>query len=131
MIGSSVIDLGGRAVVVILLGGVVATKAQQAPEQGRVPGMSRTIPGERGVIAGRVVESGTGRPIAGARVEVRGPADQQYVTTTKSGRYETRPLMAGPYAVSRTSSSLPRARPPSTTVRALRSRAPMAIGCIT
>src|SRR6185503_3255220 len=80
------------AVVAIVIGGVVVTTAQQAPEQVRVPGMGRTIPGDRGVITGQVVEAGTGRPIAGARVEARGPSDQLYVTTDQAGRYETRPL---------------------------------------
>jgi beta-lactamase regulating signal transducer with metallopeptidase domain len=87
-------------VVAIVTGGMVVTKAQRAPEQLRVPGLGRTIPGDRGVIEGRVVETGTGRPISGARVEVRGPSDQQYVTTDQSGRYRTRPLIPGPYAVS-------------------------------
>ena len=88
------------AVVAIVIGGVVVTKAQQAPEQVRVPGMGRTIPGDRGVITGQVVEAGTGRPIAGARVEARGPSDQVYVTTDDDGRYETRPLAPGGYAIS-------------------------------
>ena len=62
------------AVVAIAIGGVVVTRAQ-APEQVRVPGMGRTIPGDRGIVQGQVVEAGTGRPIAGARVEVRGSSD--------------------------------------------------------
>ena len=87
------------AVGAIVIGGVVVAKAQQAPEQARVPGMIRTIPGDRGVIAGRVVDAGTGQPIAGARVDVRGPSDQVYVATDRSGRYETRPLTPGTYAI--------------------------------
>ena len=83
----------------IVIGGVAVARAQQAPEQARVPGMGRTIPGDRGVIKGQVVEAGTGRPIAGARVEVRGRADQMYVTTDESGRYETRPLLPAAYAI--------------------------------
>ena len=86
-------------VAAIVMGGVAATRAQQAPEQVRVPGMSRTIPGGRGVIEGRVVDAGTGQPIAGAKVDVRGP-EQVYVTTDQAGRYETPPLAPGAYAIS-------------------------------
>jgi len=88
------------AVVAIVIGGLAVTSAQQAPEQVRVPGMGRTIPGDRGIVEGQVVEAGTGRPIAGARVDVRGPSDQVYVNTDQSGRYETRPLTPGAYTVS-------------------------------
>ena len=88
------------AVVAIVIGGLAVTSAQQAPEQVRVPGMGRTIPGDLGIVEGQVVEAGTGRPIAGARVDVRGPSDQVYVNTDQSGRYETRPLTPGAYTVS-------------------------------
>jgi len=87
------------AVAAIVIGGVAVARAQQEPEQVRVPGMGRTIPGDRGVIKGQVVEAGTGRPIAGARVEVRGRSDQVYVTTDESGHYETRPLLPAAYAI--------------------------------
>jgi beta-lactamase regulating signal transducer with metallopeptidase domain len=90
------------AVAAIVVGGVVVTRAQQAPEQARVPGMARTIAGGRGVIEGQVVEAGTGRPIAGARVDVRGSSDQVYITTDQAGRYKTRPLTPGAYGVSAT-----------------------------
>jgi beta-lactamase regulating signal transducer with metallopeptidase domain len=90
------------AVAAIVVGGVAATRAQQAPDQVRVPGMSRTIPGGRGVIQGRVAEAGTGHPIVGARVEVRGSSDQVVVTTDQTGRYETRALAPGSYTVSAT-----------------------------
>jgi len=56
-------------------------RAQQAPEQIRVPGMGRTVRGDRGIVQGQVVEAGTGRPIAGARVDVRGSSGQVYATT--------------------------------------------------
>ena len=87
------------AVIAIVIGGVAVTRAQQTPEQVRVPGMSRTIPDGRGIIEGRVVEVGTGQPIAGAKVDVRGP-EQVYVTTDQAGRYETLPLAPGAYAIS-------------------------------
>jgi beta-lactamase regulating signal transducer with metallopeptidase domain len=89
------------AVAAIVIGGVAVSTAQQAPEQVRVPGMGRTIPGDQGVITGQVVEAGSGRPIAGARVDVRGrgTSDQVYVTTDQAGRYETRPLAPASYAV--------------------------------
>lgn len=90
------------AVVVIAIGGVVVTRAQQAPEQVRVPGMGRTIPGDRGIIEGQVVEAGTGRPIAGAKVDVRGSSGQVYVTTDQSGRYETPALQPGAYSITAT-----------------------------
>jgi hypothetical protein len=88
------------AVVAIVIGGVAVTRAQQTPQQVRVPGMGRTIPGDRGVITGQVVQAGTGRPIAGARVELRGSSDQEIVTTDQAGHYESRPLTPGAYAVS-------------------------------
>ena len=88
------------AVVAIVIAGVVVTRAQQAPEQARVPGMGRTVPGNRGIVEGQIVEAGTGRPIAGARVDVRGSSGQVYATTDQSGRYETGPLAPGSYAVS-------------------------------
>ncbi|HET9270121.1 MAG TPA: M56 family metallopeptidase, partial [Vicinamibacterales bacterium] len=90
------------AVAAIVIGGVAVATAQQAAEHVRVPGMGRTIPGDRGVIKGQVVEAGTGRPIAGARVEIRGRGDQVFVTTDQAGRYETRPLMPGTYSVTAT-----------------------------
>ena len=87
-------------VVAIVVGGVVVARAQQAPEQIRVPGMGRTVRGDRGIVQGQVVEAGTGRPIAGARVDVRGSSGQVYATTDQSGRYETEPLTPGSYTIS-------------------------------
>jgi len=86
-------------IVAIAIGGVVVTRAQQAPEQLRVPGIGRTIPGDRGVIGGHVVDAGTGRPIAAAKVDVRGASGQEYVTTDEAGRYETPALVPGTYSI--------------------------------
>ena len=88
------------ALIIVIAAAVVTRAAQQAPEQFRVPGMGRTVPGDRGIVQGQVVEAGTGRPIAGARVEVRGPSGTELVTTDQAGRYTTRPLTPGSYAVS-------------------------------
>jgi hypothetical protein len=88
------------AAFAIVIGGAVVTKAQQAPEQMRVPGMARTIPGDRGIVEGQVVDAATGRPIAGARVELRGAGSSEFVTTDQAGRYTTRPLAPAAYSVS-------------------------------
>ena len=87
----------------IVIAAAVATRAAQppqAPEELRAPGVGRTVPADRGIVQGRVVDSPAGRPLAGAKVEVRGTSGAVFVAADTDGRYETPALTPGSYTVS-------------------------------
>lgn len=87
------------ALMVATLFGAHAAGAgtQSVPVQEAAPGVSRTVPANEGVIEGQVVDSASGRPVAGATIEIATIGRPTFSTADADGRYEARGVRPGAY----------------------------------
>lgn len=75
-------------------------------------------PAPTGRIAGRILDRDTGRPLAGARILIIGPARPAPLSTDLDGRYRSEPLPVGTYTFEATNIGYQAARVDSVSVRA-------------
>lgn len=87
------------AVAVALVVGALTLRASSGDGQTSTPTAGRSIPPDRAVLQGRVVEAGSGRPVPGARVQAMSPNGTFEGATDADGRYEIASLTPGSYTV--------------------------------
>ncbi len=87
--------------IVMTLFGAHAADAgtQSVPVQESAPGISRIISADEGVIQGQVLDSASGKPVAGVTIEIGGMGMAVFPESDEGGRYEARGLKPGSYRV--------------------------------
>jgi beta-lactamase regulating signal transducer with metallopeptidase domain len=83
----------------VMTGATFTAAAAQAPPQTTASATDRTLPAGHGIVRGQIVDAQSGRPIAGASYEIAGPEDYASGTTDENGRFQTRPIKAGPFTM--------------------------------
>jgi len=84
---------------VVLVVGALTGRASSADGQASTPTAGRSIPSDRAVLQGRVVEAASGRPVPGARVQAMSLNGTFEGAADADGRYEIASMPPGSYTV--------------------------------
>jgi protocatechuate 3,4-dioxygenase beta subunit len=84
---------------VVMTGATLTAAAQQAASQRSATSRDGRLPAGHGIVRGQIVDAQSGRPIPDATYEINGPEDSASGTTDTNGRFETRPIKAGPFSM--------------------------------